>query len=528
MFIQDAPKTPDLFQVDSALQLELKRRLSSKNRTVMWPHYEALGRSTASELVELSRAAEAVPPRHVPFGAFGRRVDVIETSAAWKALKAFSAAHGIVATGYDEDLGNQRRVAQLGLLHLFSASSATYSCPLAMTDAAARVLLDNDCEPALLRGLLSRDPSTFITSGQWMTERPGGSDVGRTETVAREDGDHYRLYGVKWFTSATTSEMALTLARIDEDIKGSRGLSLFAVEVRRDDDGALEGIEVNRLKDKLGTKALPTAELTLDGLKARRIGEVGRGVATISAMLNVTRWYNATASASGMSRAVQLAKDYAQRREAFGRPLSEQPLHLRTLRSIESIAAGATAMAAEIAELLGKTECGDASDEEVARLRGLIPIAKLTTGKQAVVVASEALECFGGAGYVEDTGLPRMLRDAQVLPIWEGTTNVLSLDVLRAEQHTQSLSAVLRDLHTRVPATSHKVLSDILRRLTEKLEVLSHSGRDVLEQNARKVAMTTGHLVQAVLLSEAAASDFADDLAAERFEDFIEDVFVIF
>ena len=247
------------------------------------PELRALGQDTAGTLLQLSSAAEASPPVHVPYDAWGRRIDEILTSAAWKQLKSYAARKRLVACGYDAHLGAHRRVAQAAKLYLFSASSAIYSCPLAMTDAAARVLLDSQeqglCERLLPR-LLSGDPKTFITSGQWMTERPGGSDVGRTETLARPVAKGgYTLHGVKWFTSATTSEMALTLARIDDGVSppvsGSRGLTLFCVDVRRDDQGQLQGIQVNRLKDKLGTRALPTAELTLDGAPATQIGEPG-------------------------------------------------------------------------------------------------------------------------------------------------------------------------------------------------------------------------------------------------------------
>ncbi|HEY0139093.1 MAG TPA: acyl-CoA dehydrogenase family protein, partial [Nannocystis sp.] len=353
VFYQDAPGNPDLFRTDLALHSELARRLPEDLRAAAQGRCAALGVATTEELPRLAMQAEAQPPQHVPYDAWGRRVDEIRTSPAWESLRVFSARNGIVATGYDLALGEHRRVVQAALLHLFSASSATYSCPLAMTDAAARVLLD--LAPASLRdrlvsGLTSTDPARFITSGQWMTERTGGSDVGNTETIARPagssaDGRQYTLHGVKWFTSATTSEMALTLARIDDGgappVPGSRGLSLFCVEISRISGQGWRGITVHRLKDKLGTKALPTAELTLDGAPATLIGEPGRGVANISGMLNVTRLYNAIASASGMHRACALARDYAERRSAFGRKLVDLPLHAATLADMESETAAA-------------------------------------------------------------------------------------------------------------------------------------------------------------------------------------------
>lgn len=540
-FFQDPPGYPDAYASDRALKAELARYLPKEVLERVRPELEALGRHTASTLMELSNQAEANPPVHVPYGPYGRRIDEVRTHPAWDALKTFSAEHGIVATGYDGSLGDRRRVVQTALIHLFSASSATYSCPLAMTDAAARVLLD--IAPASVRDrlfprLTTRDPTSFITSGQWMTERTGGSDVGNTETVARYLGregeeERYALYGTKWFTSSVTSEMALTLARIEDDkgdtVEGSRGLTLFCVDVRPKPEGGYEGIIVNRLKDKLGTRALPTAELTLDGVPAVRLGEVGKGVKNISTMLNITRWYNAVASASGMARATWLARDYAERRVAFGKKLSEQPLHARTLDDMEAETAAALALCFHVADLLGRMEEGSLSEEERSRLRGLIPIAKLTCGKQAVAVATEALEAFGGAGYIEDTGLPRLLRDAQVLSIWEGTTNVLSLDVLRAEGRSGSLTAVLKDLAARAEslpagldekAVGH-VRGTLTRVITLATELAKAGDAVAMEREARRLAVTTGYLVEAVLLAESSAHAGADDReAALRFARF--------
>lgn len=525
MFHQEPPGRPDLFADDHALHALLARHLPEAVRHAVWPRLEALGRSTAAELHDWMIAAEAEPPEHTAYDPWGRRIDLIKTSGAWEQLRRFSAREGVVAGGYDLELGEHRRTVQAALLYLFSATSATYSCPLAMTDAAARVLLD--LAPAGLRErlvprLLSRDPDRFITSGQWMTERTGGSDVGGTETVARPlgvrgDELRYSLHGVKWFTSATTSEMALTLARIDDGggaPGGSRGLSLFCVEVEREPGAGYRGIQVNRLKDKLGTRALPTAELTLDGVEATLIGEPGRGVANISGMLNVTRMYNAIASASGIRRACALARDYAGRRSAFGARLVDLPLHASTLDDMDAECAAVLALVLECAGLLGRSEAGTASDDERRRLRALIPIAKLTTAKQAVALASEALECFGGAGYVEDTGLPRLLRDAQVLSIWEGTTNVLSLDVLRAEARERAFSSLCAHLVARaegpLPGVGERDVAAIRRAargLAGHAQSAMSRGEAAVQAAARRLALGAGWLTEALLLADAAAAD---------------------
>ncbi len=529
-FIQEFPTPPDLYAVDGALHAELARRLPKDVMAKVAPRVEALGKATAGELAELVNVADAQPPVHVPFGPFGRRVDEIRTSRAWPALHAFAARHGIVAAGYDHGLGEHRRVVQAALLHLFSASSAIYSCPLAMTDAATRVLLDlapPSLRDRLVPKLTSTDPSSFITSGQWMTERTGGSDVSDTSTVARPlGGDRYALSGVKWFTSAVTAEMALALARIEDDgkmVQGSKGLTLFVVDVERKPEGGLKDIVINRLKDKLGTKALPTAEIELQGVVGYRIGDIGRGVANIAGMLNITRFYNSIASASVAHKAQAWARAYSAKRVALGAPIAASALHARTLDDMEAETAGILALCMEVASLMGRAEANVATDDERRRLRALIPLTKATTGKQAVVVASEAIEVFGGAGYCEDTGLPVLLRDAQVLPIWEGTTNVLSLDVLRAEKKAQAYSAVLSDLVARtekLPAALPKRGLDALRGAVAALRATVGEAMKsgTVEVNARKIGLSTGYCLEAMLLGESAPFGGAE--GAGRFERF--------
>ncbi|WP_266160905.1 acyl-CoA dehydrogenase family protein, partial [Dyella silvatica] len=279
---------------------------------------------------------------------------------------------------------------------------------------------------------LSRDAATFWLSGQWMTETPGGSDVGRTETVARQDSDgQWRLYGRKWFSSAVIGEAALALARPEGAAGGTAALALFFVETMHGERRKPE-LQIDRLKDKLGTHELPTAEIHLNGLPAWPLGELAHGVRQVAPMLNITRSWNAICAIASMARAISLARDYATRRQAFGRPLAEQPLHAQTLADMQAEFEGAFALSFEVTQLLGRVEQGLPAPHEAALLRLLTPLAKLWTGKLAIKLCSEALECFGGAGYIEDTGLPQLLRDAQVYAIWEGTTNVLSLDSLRA------------------------------------------------------------------------------------------------
>jgi alkylation response protein AidB-like acyl-CoA dehydrogenase len=509
-FFQSPPELTNQFQDDEALRSYLTRALPADVLESITPELLEMG-ETAVDLYGLQLEDRLNEPRLIPWDAWGNRIDRIEVSPLWQRAAVIAAEKGLVATAYEKKHGRFSRVHQFALVYLFDASSDVYTCPLAMTDGAAKTLSVHG-NPALLERafghLTSRDPKHMWTSGQWMTERTGGSDVGLTETSARgpdENGD-YRLYGTKWFTSATTSQMALTLARPEGNPPGGRGLALFYLNVLGK-NGNAPGILVNRLKDKLGTRKVPTAELTLDGAVATPVTGLDGGVRAIAPMLNVTRSWNTVAAVSSMRRAVALARSYAKRRVQFGAPLTDKPLHLDTLAGMQAEVEAALHLAFTVTELLGKEEAGEATEAELRLLRVITPIAKLTTAKQAVAVVSEALECFGGAGYVEDTGLPRLLRDAQVLPIWEGTTNVLSLDTLRAiakEQSLDEIGALIKEAtgHAKEPrlARAGGKARDAVERTREFLQTTLAEAPLELETHARRVALALGRAVELALL----------------------------
>ena len=500
-FFQEPPRLSNQFDADPMLPSWIARHI---------PGEAAALRELGDVAVEyygkqlLDRENE---PVLVQWDAWGQRIDRIEVSPLWREAQALAARTGMVAAGYEPRLGAQARTLQFAIVHLLGPSLDVYSCPLAMTDGAARTLLASGNQALIDRyvpRLLSRDPAVMWTSGQWMTERTGGSDVSQTETVAKQTADGWRLYGTKWFTSATTAEMALTLARPEGNPDGSRGLALFLVELR-DDHGRLRNITVNRLKDKLGTRKVPTAELTLDGAPATLVGAAGEGVRAITPMLSVTRTWNAISAVSGMRRGLALAGDFATRRKAFGALLVDKPLHADTLAMLEAEYAAAFCLAFRSAELIGALEHG-AGDDQDRLSRVLVPIAKLTTAKQAVAVTSEAIEACGGAGYVEDTGLPRLLADAQVLPIWEGTTNVLSLDTLRALAKGGGLEALGVELERNLAGATDAGLA---RPAEAARAALRHAGAwiaeslaqpDRLEAGARRFALTLGRTLELALL----------------------------
>lgn len=505
-FFQEPPRLENQFAADPLLGDYLARTLPPDAAAALEDELRDAG-DLAVALYARQLEDRENEPKLVQWDAWGRRVDAVEPSPLWREARAISAERGLVAIAYERRLGEHSRVHQFAVNYLLQPSLDFYSCPLAMTDGAARTLVESgngELAGRAVPRLTSRDPELFWTSGQWMTERTGGSDVGLSETVARHTPGGWRLYGTKWFTSAAASEVALTLARPEGNGPGGGGLALFYVETR-DDEGRLRGIRLNRLKEKLGTRKVPTAELTLDGTPALPVCGLGGGVRAIAPMLAVTRVWNAVGAAWMMRRAVALARDYAGRRVQFGAPLAAKPLHAETLAAIEAETWGAFLLAFRAVELLGRREAGVAGEPEALLLRAITPVAKLTTAKQAVAVVSEAIECFGGAGYVEDTGLPVLLRDAHVLPIWEGTTNVLSLDTLRALAAAGALEAVVAEVDA-ASAARHDALAGPAAAAREGVRnaaawlARARDDGERLEAGARRFAFTLGRSLELALL----------------------------
>ncbi|XP_055354507.1 acyl-CoA dehydrogenase family member 11-like [Paramacrobiotus metropolitanus] len=548
-FILPTPQLGNQFTEDVVLKSYLQR-VAPKDAWTAWEEdLERFGwhLSNRGDISKLHRQCEEEPPRLMQVDAWGRRVDRLETSAAWKEMHAISAEEGMIAIAYEREYGQYSRIYQVAKNYLFAPSSGLYSCPLAMTDGAARVMeVLKDKGPSVLHErfrtalyhLTTREPENFWTSGQWMTERQGGSDVANgTETVAvpvaNGLGEYtYRLHGYKWFSSATDANMALTLARIADNngqtVPGSKGLSLFYVETRVSDarvpgSELVNNIQIVKLKNKLGTRQLPTAELILQGTEALLASEPGRGVAAISTMLVLTRIHNAISAVGAMRKIICMARSYAEQRRAFGKRLIEHGLHTQILARLELQTRGSFLMMMETARLLGLEETNQATEKDKLLLRILTPLIKLFTGKQVMAVVSEGLECFGGQGYIEDTGLPQIFRDAQVLPIWEGTTNILSLDVLRSmtKSNGATFQALLEDTLLRVekcPPSETETVRHCVKKLREIAMKVAKAGAPMQELAARDLAISMTEIYIGALLLENASitKNSADIVAAER------------
>ncbi|MFC7134513.1 MULTISPECIES: acyl-CoA dehydrogenase family protein [Salinibaculum] len=429
----------------------------------------------------------------------------------------------------------------VGLLHtltmqtLLCYADVGFACPASMTVGAAVVLekFDDGSLDDYFQGLTAADYDDHVEGAMFLTEKQGGSDVGATETRAEPQPDStYELHGEKWFCSNTDAQGALALARTPDAPEGTDGLSLFLVP-RVLPDGTLNDATFRRLKDKLGTLSVPTGEIEFEGATAYLVGEEGNGFRQMTEMLNYERLTNATGAVGVMGRALLEAKVHAANREAFGETIQEFPLLRRDLVEMTVDYEAAAAFAFEAAKWYDRRERAypdDKGTDAYRLMRLLVPIAKYRTGEMVVDTCSYAMEVLGGNGYVREHVTPRLLRDAQVLPIWEGTSNILSLDVLRALSREDAHEALVPLVNGHLDSADHPALVDLadtvesaFHDLQTALATLAAEGDDYAQYHAKRLADLIFDVVAAaVLVSEAqwqldAEDDARKALVAEWF-----------
>ncbi|KAJ7779070.1 acyl-CoA dehydrogenase NM domain-like protein [Mycena metata] len=444
VFHQQPPPTGNPYLTDPVLPSLLKRLLPATALSTIQPDLIRLGEDLVNVIRPLAPLVKE--PTLTQYDSWGNRVDVLQVSEGWKMLKAFTCKEGLISIAYDRKFQDKSRIYQFSKSLLMVGDCHVIMCPFAMTDGAARVMeLSGSAKmkEEIYPKLISSNPENAYISGQWMTETSGGSDVSRLETVAHPTseqpgdlGPAYLLDGFKWFSSAAEGNMSVALART-ESTQGTGGLSLFLVPVRLPPfpSPLSNNILLHRLKDKVGTKAVPTAELSLNGARAWRIGPPGAGVRQIAPVLNITRIHSSVASVGSLMRCLSLARAYAGVRTVDGgKLLSSIPAHMETLARVSVLYRALVHFLFGTIALLGRTECGVATDKEETRLRLLTPALKAFAAMKAVAAMEECMAALGGQGYMEETGMGRIIRDALVEKIWEGTVDVLAHDLIRASR----------------------------------------------------------------------------------------------
>lgn len=460
-------------------------------------------RVTSPEVIGWGEQANLNPPRLLTHDRFGDRLDHVEFHPAWHHLLELSIGEGLHSLPFEQPAGSGGRVVRDAKFSLMSQIEAGHGCPISMT-TAVNYTLSGQGDPwgwrsKILSRTYDRRPlaageKVGLLLGMGMTEKQGGSDVRANLTEARPVGDGHVITGHKWFLSAPMCDGFLMLAQT------GAGLTCFLIP-RLTPDGRTNGIRLLRLKDKLGNRSNASSEVELDEAWGVPIGEEGRGVATIIEMVNGTRLDCVVGSVGLMRQAVTQAAWHTTHRTAFGSLLIDKPLMQNVLADLEIEVEAATVL---MMRLSGAFDRADLDPREAAFKRIATPLVKYWVTKRCSEVVREALECVGGNGYVEESILPRLYRESPVNAIWEGSGNVVALDLLRAMTKEPDTFAVFRQ----------EALEAGDRRIQVALDSLDSMLATGAEQGARRIAQR-----MAVILAGSMLSRHGDPEVTERFLD---------
>ncbi|ELY88385.1 acyl-CoA dehydrogenase family protein [Natrialba taiwanensis] len=546
--------------LDRTLRREVRRVYTDDEFTWAESHLADFGETVGHTIAANADDIDDHGPELEPYDRDGEVQNLVRYPERQYENERLAYEQGIVADAFEAPPG---RDEPMGLAHnlamqcLLSYADPGFDCPVAMTAGAALVLekFGGDEHAPFYEALTSREYDGLIEGAMFLTEKQGGSDVGANETRAEWDDEAgcWRLFGEKWFCSNIDAEGTLALARTADAPDGTAGLSMFLVphadpdrsgqngpltKGQRLEDGPLSPEAVNdqlyrRLKDKLGTISVPTGEVEFTGAKALLVGEAENGFRQMAEMLNLERLSNAAASCGIIGRVLLESKIYAANREAFGETIGQYPLMRADLVDMAVTHEAATTYVFEAARLLSEREraerAGETADDAYRLMRLLIPIAKARTARMAVETASYGMEIHGGNGYVNDFVTNRLLRDAQVLPIWEGTENVLSLDVLRALEHEEAHEPLQAAIEARLESVSHPALADTTATVEDEyhdlltaLATLAGEDDEYAQLSAKRLAHYVFDVFTAALFLENAqreleAGNGRPALVAQRF-----------
>jgi hypothetical protein len=511
-----APDTTGLnfYRADRSLQDLLAVHVPAPLLAHMTPHLDRLGGLAGDHLDRCARLAD----RHTPIlhqrDRFGRDIQSIEYHPAYRELERVAFGEfGIHAMSHAKGIldwpETYPAAAKHAFTYLFNQAEFGLGCPINVTDGSAMLLArygTAELKAKYLPGLTSTDMSRLTQGAQFMTEKEGGSDVGSLTTTATPDGDHFRLHGEKWFCSNADAPLAMLLARPAGATAGTRGVGLFLMP-RTLDDGTPNHYRIVRLKDKLGTRSMASGEIKFDGAVAYAVGRLDRGFVQMAEMVNWSRLNNGVKSTALMRRALHDAMAVANGRKAFGKTIVELPLARRQLLKMLVPLEQALSLCFITAEALDRAERpGTPSQDAAALVRMLTPVLKFRSTRDARKVCGDAVEFRGGVGYIEEFAPARLLRDAHLGSIWEGTSNIVALDAIsRAVGRHGAEGALAADLHARIAETPilPADYADILKRLVDGAVAAARrvAGEGALEIEARRATSALYHVATAVTLA---------------------------
>jgi alkylation response protein AidB-like acyl-CoA dehydrogenase len=507
----------NFYAIDRQFQDLLSLYVEPALRTHMAPHLERLGALAGNRLDELAQIADKHPPVLQPRDRFGRDEDWIDYHPAYREMEKIAfedfGMHAMSHRGGVLGLKDAAHpLIKYGITYLFVQAEFGLMCPVSVSDTS-NFIIKRFGSPALkkllLDRLLSQDPAVMLKGTQFMTEKAGGSDVGAIETEAERVGvgadgiERWKLHGQKWFCSHADADVVVLLARPRGAAPGTRGLGMFAMP-RRLEDGSRNSYRIVRLKDKLGTRSMASGEIILDGATAYLVGDVNHGFKQMMEQVNLSRLSHGVRAASMMRRCLNEALAAARGRRAFGRAIAEYPLLRRQLMKIMLPTEQALSMYAFSAEAMGRANQGDKDAENLLRI--LTPVYKFRACRDNIPVASQALEVRGGVGYIEEWVTARLVRDAQIGTLWEGTSNINALDVVqravgKSGGH-KTLGAALKAKYEpsgSLPGQYKGLLGAKLDRVERFVEAVAADPRH--EKRARLAAGALYHATTAALMA---------------------------
>jgi len=513
---QDARQTTNFFTEDETLHKLLDMMLDKELLVYAKRELTDFGGLCAGAIdVRAKHTDREGEPRLQRYNAYGEEVSQVWVNEGYKKTVEETYNTGIVGYVHKNipQLGRKGNyVYSFAQGYLLSHAEPGFYCPVTLTMATA-YLLDHYASDELKQRFLPHVCATGDTElyegATFLTERQGGSDVGANIVKARQDGHHYLMYGEKYFASNVgMCGVAMVLARIEGASTGSKGLTLFAVPWRLD-NGKINNLRIRRLKDKLGVRAVPSGEVEFDGSLAYVVGEPNKGIYYMLEALNLSRICNAVASIGIMRRGFLEAKHYVTNRNAFGQPLIQYPMIQDTLGKYAAKVHVEVATVFDLIQLYDKVTSGQGDEQDMVLNRLNIAIMKKETAEQAVHYASEAIELHGGNGFIEDFVTPRLLRDAQVLTVWEGTANILALELIRLVDKFYAHELFVRVMHERLTKLANgslvQIVEEQLVKLEGTLQTFSRLDEATKSYEAKGVAEKMAHLYESVVAVEWAA-----------------------
>ncbi len=498
----------NFFSSDLILQEYLSGNLSAVGFAYMHDFLNTVGAKAATVMDEYSMNADKESPVLTKRNKLGIDIDEIKFHPHYWELMKIAVESRMMHIKWDESTRPrfQEEIHTLGFSagYIYGMGELGQYCPLCMTDGVAR-LIDRFCDPEdkkrLIPKIATLDAKDFFTGAMFLTEKAGGSDVGANLVKAIPIKDNlYELQGEKWFCSNVNADIIFVLARTNDQIQGTKGLSIFMVE-KYLPDGSKNPLNIIRLKDKLGVKSMASAECMLKGTIGKLIGDEYKGFQIMTEMINLSRLYNSMAALSGARRGLIEAYQFLCHRTSFKKRTIEHALVREKLHELGSIFVADFYVLWRTIKALDAADNGEEKEKEILRI--LTPMVKKCTAANSVYVVRESMELMGGLGYIEDTVMPKIMRDVMVLPIWEGAGNIMTLDMLRAAFKSKGLEVMLSEILEASQIEDKELSSNIQNKVAfikREFEQLGAYEQDTMESTWKYLAGELTNLYKLALL----------------------------